>query len=80
MAPGLGWVQDMIIEEFGSPLVVGQRYVHPEHGSVTVVRGCFFDPIYGRLSNWWTWRVEATGVEHSGYGGWQHTEPSRSDG
>lgn len=52
-----------------SPLAVGKRYEHPEDGVIKVVSGYWTDPIYGRVSNFWYWTVEATGETHHGYGG-----------
>lgn len=52
-------------------LRVGLVTQHPDGRTVKVMSGCFLDPIYGRLSNWWTWReVEGDGLgpEESGYG------------
>ena len=31
--------------------------------------GCYLDPTFHRLSNFWTWLNLATGKEESGYGG-----------
>lgn len=51
----------------GPPVKVGTLYAHPEHGTVIVESGQWLDPVYGRLSNWWTWRSILTGEVHSGY-------------
>lgn len=37
-----------------SPIEVGKRYLHPEHGLVEVIEGDW--TVNGRLSNFWTWR------------------------
>ena len=33
-----------------------------------ILSGCYFDPVYNRLSNFWHWRNLITGKEESGYG------------
>lgn len=51
----------------------GTRVEHPEHGLVEITGGCYCDPTYGRVSNWWYWRkVNSDGSlgkkQYSGYG------------
>lgn len=51
---------------------VGKTVKHPDGRTVKIVSGCYLDPVYGRVSNWWTWRPVADdgtlGAEESGYG------------
>ncbi len=51
---------------------VDEIVLHPDGRSVKIIDGCYLDPIYHRVSNWWTWRevlVDGTlGKEESGYG------------
>ncbi|WP_028058298.1 hypothetical protein [Candidatus Solirubrobacter pratensis] len=49
-------------------LEIGRRYVHPEQGEIEITSGCYRDPTYDRISNWWTWTVVATGEKRAGYG------------
>ena len=55
-----------------SPMKIGAILVHRDGYKVKVLKGCYLDPIYGRVSNWWTWaRVNedgTLGVQESGYG------------
>ena len=48
-------------------LQVGKKYQHPEDGVITITSGCYRDPTYGRVSNWWYWTKE-DGTEGKGYG------------
>ena len=57
----------------GCKLVVGKIVKHPTHGRVKILSGCFLDPIYGRVSNFWEWKkVDRNGKPYgrtlSGYG------------
>lgn len=49
-------------------LEVGKSYDHPTEGRITIIDGCYRDPTYNRISNFWRWR-RADGSEGSGYGG-----------
>lgn len=54
-------------------LRVGDIVYHPKDGRVKILSGCYFDPIYGRLSNWWDWvcvdeHGKRVGKPKSGYG------------
>lgn len=49
-------VADLKAEFFTTQLAVGKTVDHPTHGPVVILAGCFWDPVYCRLSNWWTWR------------------------
>lgn len=55
-----------------SSMRIGETIPHPEGYLVKVVSGCFLDPKYGRVSNWWTWqRIQpdgSLGPKESGYG------------
>ena len=46
----------------------GKRYVHPEDGEIEITSGCYRDPTYGRVSNFWYWTVITTGEKKHGYG------------
>lgn len=56
------WVKDIVGE---SPVRVGGRYRHPVDGAIEIMSGRFWGE-HG-VSNFWYWRVEATGETHSGY-------------
>lgn len=49
-------------------LEAGKRYLHPEYGLIEITGGCYRDPVYGRISNFWDWTVVATGEHGCGYG------------
>lgn len=56
-----------------SSMRVGAIVQHPDGYPVKVLNGCYLDPIYGRVSNWWSWqRVgdngELVGPVERGYG------------
>lgn len=55
-----------------SSMKIGAVIVHPDGYKVKVISGCYLDPTYGRVSNWWTWsRVNEDGTlgsTESGYG------------
>lgn len=59
-------------KHFPCSMAVGKTLKHPDGRMVKVKSGQFLDPVYRRLSNWWTWQeVKADGtlgVEESGYG------------
>jgi len=66
-------VRKLTEELFPHSLEVGKITTHPGTGKkVIIVSGCFLDPVYGRVSNWWTWREVledgSYGKEESGYG------------
>lgn len=51
-------------------LKIGNHYIHPEHGLIEILDGQFMGQ-HG-VSNFWTWKVVATGEMREGYGGdWQ---------
>ena len=61
------WVKKLTEDVIGpSPLELGKRYMHPEHGVIKIVSGQYWGE-HG-LSNHWRWIEEATGKEHTGYG------------
>jgi hypothetical protein len=61
------WVKDIVAEVVDEkPLEVGKRYLHPEHGVITITSGQYWGS-HG-LSNHWHW-VDEQGVQHAGYGG-----------
>jgi hypothetical protein len=55
-----------------STMQIGSTVQHPDGYPVKILQGCYFDPVYGRVSNWWTWqRINADGSmgkKTSGYG------------
>lgn len=55
-----------------SSMKIGATIKHPDGRMVKVIDGCYLDPTYGRVSNWWTWRPVLAngrlGREESGYG------------
>jgi hypothetical protein len=59
-------ITDDVIEPVG--LQIGKSYIHPEHGKITITRGCYRDPTFGRISNHWHWTVRQTGETGHGYG------------
>lgn len=63
--PVADWVK-RIVEDTAPPLRIGGRYLHPEDGAIEIVSGEYWGN-HG-LSNFWRWRVEATGEIHHGYG------------
>ena len=57
---------------FPHTLEVGLVTTHPDGRTVKILSGYYRDPVYGRVSNWWTW-VEiiddnVVGMPESGYG------------
>jgi hypothetical protein len=59
-------------KNFGQPLSVGKITKHPDGRTVKIKSGCFRDPIFNRVSNWWTWNEifpdGSFGPDESGYG------------
>jgi hypothetical protein len=55
-----------------SGMEIGATIKHPDGRTVKIISGCFLDPIYHRVSNWWTWQEVLEdgklGEEESGYG------------
>lgn len=55
-----------------SSMEVGKTIRHPDGRMVKIINGCFLDSVYGRVSNFWTWRPvlknNKLGKEESGYG------------
>ena len=66
-------VQEIKDKYFKTELAVGKIVEHPRNGKVLITSGCFWDPTYGRLSNFWTWRKvgaagKPRGRTYKGYG------------
>lgn len=62
------WVQDLVDDVVGPcPLQIGGKYTHPTDGPIEITNGQYWGE-YG-LSNFWYWKVIATGEKKSGYGG-----------
>jgi hypothetical protein len=57
------WIEEIRDSVIGqSSLAVGKVVTHPDGRKVKIVGGYYYDPIYNRLSNHWTWReVKADG-------------------
>lgn len=55
-----------------SVMRIGRTVMHPDGYKVKIIDGCFLDPVYGRVSNVWTWRKVkpdgSLGRSVSGYG------------
>ncbi len=55
-----------------SSMRVGATVKHPDGRKVKIIEGCFLDPVYGRVSNFWYWcEVKADGTlgkKECGYG------------
>lgn len=68
------WVKELTESVIGgSPVEVGQHYVHPEQGEIQIESGQY----WGRhgISNFWTWTIVATGEARCGYAEkWPHVE------
>lgn len=39
-----------------SHMKIGEVVQHPDGYPVKIVDGMYLDPIYGRVTNWWSWR------------------------
>jgi len=48
--------QNLINKCFGNPLEIGKYFVY-KGKPIRITHGCFLDPTYNRLSNYWTWRI-----------------------
>ena len=74
MTAGLARLARAMNEECAarSSMKVGATIRHPDGRPVVVVSGTFLDPVYGRVSNWWTWKPVLDdgllGEAESGYG------------
>ena len=74
MDAGLARLGRAMNEEYAarSKMKVGATIQHPDGRTVVVVSGTFLDPVYGRVSNWWTWKPVlddgSLGEAESGYG------------
>lgn len=68
-APWPGFNAQSFTEEIlGGPTVaIGKRYIHPEDGEIEIISGQWWGT-HG-LSNFWDWKVLATGEVKHGYGG-----------
>jgi len=55
-----------------SKMKVGAVINHPDGRTVKIIDGCFLDAIYGRVSNWWSWKEVkkdgTLGKKEEGYG------------
>lgn len=53
-------------------LGTGKVVRHPDGRTVKIKSGCYRDPVYGRVSNWWTWNEVRSdgslGPDERGYG------------
>lgn len=39
-----------------SKMRVGKTMKHPDGRKVKIIEGQYLDPVYGRVSNFWSWR------------------------
>ena len=57
---------------FCPTMEVGKTVMHPDGRMVKIISGCYLDPVYGRVTNWWTWQPVAEdgslGPNERGYG------------
>ncbi len=57
---------------FCPTMEIGAIVDHPDGYKVKIIDGCYLDPTYGRVSNWWTWKQVkqdgSLGKKASGYG------------
>ena len=55
-----------------SSMAVGKTVKHPDGRTVKIKSGCYLDPVFGRVSNFWYWNevlADGTiGKEECGYG------------
>lgn len=55
-----------------SSMEIGAKIRHPNGSMVIVLSGYFLDPVYNRVSNFWTWQYinddGVLGLIESGYG------------
>ena len=55
-----------------SSMEVGKAIKHPDGRMVKIKSGCFLDPVYGRVSNFWFWNEvlpdASLGPDECGYG------------
>ena len=72
------WVVELTESVIGGPPVeIGKRYWHPEDGLIEIVSGQYWGT-HG-LSNFWYWKVVASGEVKHGYGGqWELDTPCAS--
>ena len=67
------WVQEIVLDVYGNSarfkatLKPGDRAL-VEGRPASILSGYYFDPTYGRLSNWFTWEWD-DGEEGKGYAG-----------
>ena len=73
--------QDITYKMFGNAIAIGKYFRYSPNGKastegvpIKIISGYFLDPIYGRLSNHWRWKVvkkngELQEGQDSGYGG-----------
>jgi len=72
MHPLTKLAHDITDKYFQQSMEIGKVLQHPDGRTVKVKSGCFRDPVYGRVSNWWTWNEVlpdgSLGLDESGYG------------
>ncbi len=65
-------INEGLRDYFCPTMRVGVVIEHPDGYPVEVIGGRYLDEVYGRVTNWWTWRRVNTdgtlGDEVSGYG------------
>ena len=69
-----GWVHGIVSNILGgSPFEIGDIVLHPSGRTVKIIDGEYLDSVYGRLSNYWSWREvlengELSETTEHGYG------------
>ena len=48
--------QQLVDEFFPCSMEIGKVCQHPDGRTVKIISGCFRDPTYGRISDWWEWQ------------------------
>ena len=64
--------QDLTEKHFDNSLEIGKYFIY-KGKPIKITHGQFLDPVYHRLSNYWTWRRVLSngslGIMDAGYGG-----------
>ena len=65
-------INEGLCGHFCPTMEVGKTVPFPDGRMVKIISGRYLDPVYGRVSNWWTWQPVAEdgslGQNESGYG------------
>ena len=64
--------RELTDEYFKCSMEIGKTLQHPDGRTIKIKDGCFRDPTYDRISNWWTWNEvlqnDTLSPDESGYG------------